>query len=194
MGNTLESRKPLETGLLKEELHKNWGWFLAWGIALIILGIIAIVISAFTTIAVVITLGILLIITGIVFIIDTFKFWHKWNAFFPTIIIALLYLITGIMLLTHPVLGAMSLTLLLATFYIILGIFRIISSMSLHQPRWGWVLASGIITLILGLLIVFHWPLWSLFIIGLFVGIDMIVIGWAYIMLAVAAQAHPRVS
>lgn len=195
MGYPLESRTLLDIGLLKEELRKNWVWFLAWGIALIVFGVIAISISAFTTLAVVITIGILIIISGIVFIIDAFKFWwRKWNGFFPVLIISLLYLVVGIMLLTHPVLGAMSLTLLLASFYIILGIFRIISSATLKLPRWGWGFTSGIISLILGILIVIHWPRWSLLIIGLFVGIDMIVSGWAYIMLALAARLHqPRI-
>jgi uncharacterized membrane protein HdeD (DUF308 family) len=191
MGNSRENRTLLDIGLLKEDLHKNWGWFLVWGIALIIFGVIAISIATFTSLALIITLGILIIISGVVFVIDTFKvWWHKWNGFFPTLIIAILYLVVGIMLLTHPVLGAMSLTLLLGSFYIILGIFRIISSVTLKLPRWGWVLVNGIITLILGLLIVAHWPMWSLFILGLFVGIDMVVTGWTYIMLAMAARMH----
>ncbi len=169
---------------------KNWGWFLIWGLLLLLLGIVAISAATFTTILSVIFLGFVLLISGIVIIIDTFSFWwHKWSGFVLHLILGVLYVVAGIMLIKSPILASVSLTLLLGVFYLTLGIFRIIYSLSVRAPRWGWSFFNAVISLLLGILIITSWPQSSLFIIGLFVGIDLIFTGWVYIMSALAARS-----
>lgn len=168
---------------------RNRALFTIIGIALIILGIIAIAVDVWTTLISVIFLGILLLIAGCVVIIDSFKYWrHKWSGFFLHLLIGILYLIAGLMLINNPLTGAITLTLLLGIFYVVLGILRILGSVSFLGPRWRWTLFSGIIALLLGILILAHWPQSSLFIIGLFVGIELIISGITYIMLAASAN------
>lgn len=168
---------------------KNWGYFLAWGIALIILGIVALYFTTATTLISVALIGVLLFISGVVVIVDTFQFWWgKWKGFIWHFLIGALYLIAGIILLSGPILGAMSLTLFLGSFFVIVGIFRIIYSIAVRMTKWGWNLVSGIISLVLGLMILSEWPGSSLFILGLFVGIDLLMIGWTYVMVALAAK------
>ena len=82
----------------------------------------------------------------------------------------------------------MQLTLVVALFLLISGLFRIVASLMLQFHDWGWVLLNGIVTLLLGLLIYKHWPADGLWVIGLFVGIDMIFNGWAWIMLSLGLR------
>lgn len=175
------------------KVGKHPGLFLLWGIIIVILGIIAISVSVFTTLVSVLFLGFLLIFGSLVMIFDTFKTWRKDHKHFILFLVfSLLYLIVGIMLVKHPLLAAVSITLILGIFYLIVGIFRIIGSIALHLPHWGWSLVSGIIALILGLLILMHWPASSLIVIGLFVGIDLLFLGWTYIILALTVRKQNK--
>ncbi len=171
------------------DFGKNWGFFLAWGVALVILGLLAIAFATFTTLVSIIFIGFLLLFSGILVIIDSFQFWRGRGAsFFIQFLMGLLYAIVGILFIENPKLGSMSLTLFLGILFIILGVFRIFYSLSFGLPRSGWVLFSGIITLILGILILAEWPVSGLFIIGLFVGIDLLFLGINYIMAALVAR------
>jgi uncharacterized membrane protein HdeD (DUF308 family) len=171
--------------------NKNWSLFLVWGILLVLLGAIAISTSVLTTIISMIFIGALLIVGGLVIMIDAFTFWrkHLWSTFTLHFIIGLLYFGAGIMLVDSPLAGSISLTLLLGLFYLIVGIFRIISSLSAKQPRWGWNFFSGVIAMLLGLMILESWPISGAFVIGLFVGIDLLFIGLVYVMGALQARA-----
>jgi uncharacterized membrane protein HdeD (DUF308 family) len=168
---------------------KNWAWFLIWGIALVVLGVIAISATLATTVISVIFLGFLLLIAGILMVVDACSFWwHKWGGFLLHLILGILYLFVGIMLVQSPILASISLTLFLGIFYFIIGLFRLIYSLTLRTPNWGWSLFNAVISLLLGILILTSWPQSGLFIIGLFVGIDLLFTGWAYIMVSLAGR------
>ncbi len=168
---------------------KNWRLFLLWGIALMILGCVAISTAAFTTMLSVVLLGFFIFFSGSIMALDTFTFWwNKWSGFFLHAILALLYIAAGLMLINNPVEGSISITFLLGIFYTVAGIFRIGFATSLQAPKWKWSFLNGIITLVLGILILNSWPDSSLFIIGLFVGIDLFFVGWVYVMGALAAH------
>lgn len=168
---------------------KHWGWFMLWGVAMAALGIFAISATALTTLITVIMLGVLLLVGGAVVIIDAFTFWRgKSKGFILHVLMGILYLLAGAILIKNPLEGSISITLFLGIFYIILGISRIAYSLSMRMLGWGWTLFNGMISLLLGILIIANWPASSLFIIGLFVGIDLVFCGWAYIMVALAAR------
>lgn len=168
---------------------KHWGWFLLWGIIILLLGMAAIVATTSATFLTVILLGMLIGIGGIVIIIDSFTFWwHQWSGFFLHLAMGILYLIVGSLLFTKPVAASVYLTLLLGVFYTLVGIFRISYSLLVRAPQWGWNLFNGIISLLIGFLIMASWPASSLYIIGLFVGIDLLFCGWAYIIAALAGR------
>lgn len=172
-----------------ESFKANWGWFLAWGILLVIAGILALIDAAFATLVSVFFLGILLLAGGIVGIINSFSFWWgKWRGFVLHFLLAILYIIAGVVLMHQPIAGAVWLTLLLGIFYLILGCSRIIYFSTVKALRWGWGLTNGIISLLIGILILFSWPSSSFYIIGLFIGIDLIFWGWSYIMSSLAAR------
>jgi uncharacterized membrane protein HdeD (DUF308 family) len=168
---------------------KNWFWFFLWGIALLILGIFAIGAATFTTLLSIVLLGFIILIGGIVIILDSFTFWRGRNGFLLHLLMGVLYIVVGCMLINSPLAGSISLTLLLGIFYLVLGLFRLYYSFSLRSPRWGWNFFNGLISALLGVFILMSWPESSLYIIGLFVGIDLLFCGWAYIMAALSAKA-----
>ena len=170
-----------------ETLRRNWGWFLLLGIGLILLGILAIGASTVTTLVSVIFLGSLLLIGGIFQII--YSFWaHRWSGFFLSLFVGILYTLLGASFLHHPEMGALTITLLMAVFFVLAGAFRIIYAAMMRFENWGWVVLSGVITLLLGILIWSQWPVSGLWVIGLFIGIDLLFYGWTWVVLSLAAR------
>lgn len=169
---------------------KNSGWFLIWGILLTVLGLAAISASTFTTLITVVALGFLLFISGCIMLLDTFTFWRgKSGSFLVHLIFALLYIAVGVILMNNPVEGSVSITFIIGIFYLIAGIFRLVFNTMIKMPRWGWGFFNGIISIMLGVLILANWPASSVFIIGLFVGIDLFFAGMFYIMASLAARS-----
>ena len=170
-----------------QEVGQHWGWFLALGIFMVIVGTLALGSSVAVTLFSMIFLGWLMILAGIVEAVHAF--WKKeWGGLFLHLLIGVLYIVVGFMVLANPAASALSLTLIMAIFFILMGIFRIIVAAAMRFPHWGWVLFNGIITFILGIIIWRQWPISGLWVIGLFIGIDLIISGWAWIMLSCAAR------
>lgn len=176
---------PLPTGF--HSIKENWGWFLALGIFLIILGTVGVASAVYTTFITIFFLGVLLAAGGIAKLI--YSFWaKKWSGFFLSLLVGILYLVAGGILLYKPVQSAAALTLLMGWMFIVSGLFKIIASLVHRFEQWGWVLFSGIISLVLGILVLAEWPEASVWIIGLFVGIDLIIYGWLCVLLSFAAK------
>ncbi len=151
------------------------------GIALIVLGTIALSSAFITTMATVMLFGALMVAAGIAQLVHAF-YTAEWKGFFGYTVLGILGAVVGWLMLTHPMIGAVSLTLLLATFFITSGLFKIASAL-MHEMEHRWLmLLSGAITLLLGILVFAQWPGSSLWIIGLFIAIDMIFTGWTYVM------------
>ncbi|MFZ5832226.1 MAG: HdeD family acid-resistance protein [Planctomycetota bacterium] len=171
-------------------LRNNWGWLLAFGIASVIVGMMAIGSACIATLAVVQVFAILILVGGIINLVGSF--WARgWGGFFLHLLVGVLYVVAGFLLWNHPAQAAIVYTLLLAMFFIVEGLFRIIGSIAMRFHNWGWVLLSGVITVVLGVLIWRQWPYSGIWVIGLFVGIDLIFNGWAWIMLALTAKNLP---
>ena len=170
-----------------EEFRRNANWFLALGIILIILGTVALGRSIFVTLASMVFLGWLLVIGGVIEAMQAF--WQRqWGGFFLHLLGGVLYVIVGLMVVVNPQVGALALTLLMALFFLIAGAFRIIGSLTMRFPEWRWVLLNGIVTFLLGLLIWKQWPSSAFWVIGLFIGIDLIFTGWSWVMLSLTAR------
>jgi uncharacterized membrane protein HdeD (DUF308 family) len=168
--------------------QKSGRKFVFIGIILLILGCIAVSAAVLTTLISLIFLGVVLMVGGLMMLFDSMAFWRRKHGFFVHTLISLLYVAAGVALVVNPIAAAIPLTLLLGIFYIIAGIFRVSFASGVQTPLWGWAWFNGIISLLIGVLIITSWPASSLFIIGLFVGIDLIFAGWAYVMLGVAGR------
>jgi len=179
-----------DPNLVIGDLPQKWGWLLALGIVFIILGTIGLGLSVAMTVVTILFFGVLLLIGGVMQVFEAFK--HKgWKSILGHVVIAALYLLVGIMLITEPVVGSMALTALLAAAFIITGLFRIVMGFQLkgYGLNWGWLVFAGVISLALGTMIFFQWPESALWFIGLMIAIEMIFHGWAYVMLALAVKS-----
>ena len=173
-----------------DAFSKSSGRFLLWGILLVILGLVAICAATMTTLISVIFLSFLFLVGGVVIIVDAFTFWwRKGGGFLLHLLLGVLYFAVGIMIMQSPILASVSITMLIGVFYLVIGIMRIIYSLSVRSPKWGWSFFNALISLILGVLILSSLPESGLFIIGLFVGIDLLFTGWTYIIASLAARA-----
>ncbi len=172
-----------------KQLKENWNWYLLLGICSVVFGTFAAIYSVTTTIFSMIYIGIFLIILGIFEIIQSFTL-SQWSNFFLHLFLGILYGVGGILIVSHPTINAISLTLLLAVFFIVSGIFKIVVPIFKKIPHKGWVIFNGILTLILGGLILYQWPLSGLWVIGLFVGLEAIFSGWSLIMLSLLAKKN----
>jgi uncharacterized membrane protein HdeD (DUF308 family) len=174
------------------ELKRNWGWFLGLGIVLVILGAIALGASVAMTIVSMVLLGWLLIIGGVLEGVHAFWRERAWGGFFIDLLTGILYVVVGFMILANPAETALALTLLIALFLMFSGLFRIVVALILRFPHWGWLILHGAVNLVLGIAIWRQWPLSGLWVIGLFVGIEMLFNGWSLVMLGLAAKKLPE--
>ena len=170
-----------------EEIRRGWGWLLALGIALVILGIAALSWSVFTTLVSVVFFGWLLLIGGVLSVVHAF-IRRRWGGFFIELFAGLLYFVVGLMIVGHPAASAIALTLLISVFLLVGGVFRILTALTVRFHHWTWMLLNGVISLLLGSMIWADWPVSGLWVIGLFIGIDMIFYGWSLIMLGIAVR------
>jgi uncharacterized membrane protein HdeD (DUF308 family) len=174
-----------------EGLRSAWGWLMALGILMIVLGVIAIGIPIAISVTMTIFLGILLLVAGVAQLAQGIAS-HQWGGFFIHLLGAVVYILFGLALLVNPEVGVRALTLLLAMYFIISGFIKIMMAIISHGARnWGWMLFSGIVSFILGALIWSQWPSNADWVIGLLVGIDLLFTGWGLVMLAIAARTMP---
>lgn len=171
-----------------EGLSQRWGWLLFLGIVMVILGTVAFFIMPAATIGTVLVLGWLLVISGVVELIQAFRERKSGNLFLH-LIGGVLGILVGLLVVTHPIAGALAWTLLFASFLTVIGIFRTVAAIRLKFPNWGWAVFDGAITLGLGILLWAEWPWSGLWFIGLAVGVSLVLRGWSYIMLALAVHS-----
>lgn len=171
-----------------DDVRHNWGWMFTAGCLMIILGAMAIAYSMIFTVVSVMFIGWLLIIGGILEGIHAFQ--HRESGhLFLWVLEALLAVVAGALLLRSPEVGALVVTLLLASYFVIAGIFRIVASLALRFPSWQWMLLNGVITLALGIVVWGGWPATGFWVLGLFVGVSLMFSGWARVMLALALKS-----
>jgi uncharacterized membrane protein HdeD (DUF308 family) len=173
-----------------DKLRGRSGWILAIGILLATLGTIAIFAGVAATVATVMVFGWLLLFAGLAQLFHAFS--HRdWHGFLLDLLLGVLYTVTGVLLLASPIGGAETLTLLMAAFFLVSGLFRLGAAFGGGLPHAGSVALSGAINVALGLLIYVQWPASGLWVIGLFVGIDLVFSGWSLVALGLALRRQP---
>ena len=180
---------------LAQSVREHWVLFLVEGIVLVVLGLLAIIIPPIATIAVTIFLGWLFLISGVVGLVTTFWARHA-PGFWWSLLSAVLAIAAGIVLLAWPVSGAFSLTYLLIVFFIFEGVVTIMYALEHKKDlsgRWGWMMTSGIIDLILAAIILAGLPGTAAWALGLLVGINMLFGGTALIAMAMHARSDASV-
>jgi uncharacterized membrane protein HdeD (DUF308 family) len=166
-----------------------WWLFLALGLVSVIVGFLAISSAFIATMASVVVFGVLLLIAGCTEVIHAVM-GRNGRGFALHLLAAALYLLVGLFILEHPVRAATVLTLVLAASFFVGGVLRIIMSVAVRFPAWPWVLFNGVVDLLLGIFIWSGWPESSLWVLGLFVGIDLVLHGWSWVILALSVRTY----
>jgi uncharacterized membrane protein HdeD (DUF308 family) len=165
---------------LLEPLRAKSGWIVALGVVYVIAGLVALGSIVFATVVTVFFVGIMMLVAGVAEVINAFQI-KTWGKFLNWLLTGVLYIVAGFVTFDNPLLAAAVLTLVLGFALIASGVMRIILGFNMKQGMpWLWVVLSGVVTLLLGLVIVAHWPVSGLYILGLFLGIDLVFagIGW----------------
>jgi uncharacterized membrane protein HdeD (DUF308 family) len=171
-------------------LRGHWRLFLFEGIALVVLGVAAVLLPQVATFAAEVLVGWLILISGIVGLINTFRMRHA-PGFLWSLLSALLGIVIGALLLWWPLTGTVSLTLVLSVFFVLEGVASIMFALEHKRElsgRWGWMLVSGVVDLLLAGVIILGLPGTATWAIGLLLGINMVFGGWALIAMALHAR------
>jgi uncharacterized membrane protein HdeD (DUF308 family) len=158
----------------------KWGWYLALGVFLVILGCIASGMAAATTILSTVLIGWILLVAGAGLAILSFLT-GRWSGFLLTMAAGILSIVAGTEILNYPASGAAVITLIIGTMLAVAGIFRSIGAASMQFPNWGWSLLSGIVTFVFGAALIKNWQGSGLWFLGLAVGVDLIFHGVSWI-------------
>jgi uncharacterized membrane protein HdeD (DUF308 family) len=177
----------------ESQIAKHWVWYLILGIALLLGGVVAIAFPFLSTIAAKRVLGWIFLFSGVVTVVHAFSA-GNWRGFLWNLLIGILYTVGGAYLLLSPIVGVVTLTMLVAAVFLADGVLEIIMAFRLRPHHsWGWVLASGVAALVAGFLIWSQLPSSATWVIGVLVGIKMIMAGWSFIALALGSHEHASV-
>lgn len=181
MTNASDILRNPQAGSETAPLRAKWGWIVALGVVYMLAGLVALGSVVMATVASVLVVGVMMIIAGVAEVISAFQI-KSWGKFLLWVLLGVLYIVGGFVAFENPLLAAALLTLILGASLVASGVMRIILAFSMkRETPWIWVLLSAVITLLLGLLILAHWPVSSLYILGLFLGIDLVMAGAAWI-------------
>lgn len=162
-----------------ETLHnmrRRWGWFLALGVLLILVGIWALVDSFAASVASIVLFGVVLIVGGLFQVLATFRARGAGHIIL-LLLLGLLEIIVGWVFIVQPGAGLMLVTMLLAVLFVFIGLFRVITALVYRYPQYGWAILSGVISFILGILLWVHWPVSALWFIGFVIGLNFLFAG-----------------
>lgn len=172
-----------------DAVRANWGWYVALGIAMLVLGFIALGDLLIATIASVWFFGILLIAGGIAEVVHAFQV-KTWGRMILFLIAGVLYAAAGVIAIIDPILASAVFSLMLGFMLIVVGVFRVLAGIEVRPAEgWGWLVAGGVMTAILGVLVTISWPGSALWVLGMFLGIDLVMQGVAWVMLGLQCRS-----
>lgn len=177
------------------EIRTKWGWFVALGVALLVLAAFAFGNVVIATLVSVVFIGSLMIVAGVAQIIHAFQV-QSWGGFFYWLLAGLLYGVAGVFAYMNPLLAAATLTLLLAAALIASGMLRVFLGFRFKpHSGWGWIVTSGVITLLAGIIFLIGWPANTLWLLGMVLAIDLAFQGASLIALGFTLKSptihHP---
>ncbi|WP_289298565.1 DUF308 domain-containing protein [uncultured Reyranella sp.] len=191
---TLSTNGPLPPNLAEglKVLRAKWGWIVALGVVFLIAGFIAVGGAVAATASAVMIIGIMMIMGGAAEIVAAFSV-KGWGKFAVWMLLGLLYVGAGFIAIMNPFAAATILTLLLGAALVAGGVLRIFIAFSMKAAGkpWGWIVVSGLVTLLLGAMIIAQWPASSFFVLGIFLGIDLIFIGSGWVTMGLALKNRP---
>jgi uncharacterized membrane protein HdeD (DUF308 family) len=176
-----------------DPVQRNSGWFIGLGVAFVVLGVFAMLLPFVAGLATTIALGWLIIVAGAV------EGYHavqnrRWGGWGWELVSALVQVVAGILVVAFPMLGKLALTLTLAVYFLAQGGLKIIRALQHRRVQGsGWLVFDGLLSLLLGVLILWHWPSAALWALGLFVGVSLLMGGSSMLLIGLGARPGARV-
>ncbi|MGL4497015.1 MAG: HdeD family acid-resistance protein [Beijerinckiaceae bacterium] len=165
-------------------LRRNWGWILASGLLLLAMGTFGIIATGLYSLLSTFMFGAMMLAGGAFMLVETLRH-GEWRDRIWPMLIALLYIVTGFVVFANPLSALVALTLFVAVALLISGALRLFLAFKLRPASaWVWMLIGGLVSLLLGAMIIYQWPLSGRWVLGTFLAIEMIFQGWANIALA----------
>ncbi|HXB78833.1 MAG TPA: HdeD family acid-resistance protein [Bradyrhizobium sp.] len=181
MTSSSDTLQDLRTGTDVAPLRAKWGWIVALGVVYVFAGFVALGSVVMATVASVLIVGVMMIVAGAAEIINAFQI-KSWGKFLIWALLGVLYIVAGFVTFENPLFAAVLLTLLLGASLVASGVVRLFLAFNMRREMpWIWVAFSAVITLLLGVLILARWPINSVYILGLFLGIDLVMAGAGWI-------------
>lgn len=188
MASDLEAASIIFRNAMREAFKRHATWYLIQGVLLIIAGMLAIIYPLISAVAVVVLTGWLLVASGVLQAISLLGARHVPH-FWLQLISAILAILIGFLFLRDTGQGLVTITLLLIVFFMIEGVSKIVFALTIRpMPQWGWVLASGIVGVVLSVLLLAFLPLTAVWLVGLMLGIQLISVGGAIANMALQAR------
>ncbi len=184
--------EPLRRYSLEEalaHLRRRWGWFIGFGALAALFGLAALALVGAATIVSVYLIALFIIVTGGAEIALGLES-HRWSNRLVLVLLGLLYIVAGAFALANPLTGAAAFTLLLGAALFATGLLRIYFGVKLPHGASAFVIVAGLVTTLLGLLILFGWPENSQFVLGLFLGLDLLFYGASWIGFGLFLRPH----
>jgi uncharacterized membrane protein HdeD (DUF308 family) len=178
------------------ELPLDWKWLLALGLFMLVTGTLGLGMSVVLTLVSMLFFGVLLLIAGILQMLQALQEKEKrWSGRAQQVFIAVLYMVTAGLIFWDPVAASQGMTVVLAALFSAIGLTRIIHAVRCQRRRWKWVLPVllGLINLALAAMILAAWPVSGLWVIGLFLSIELIMNGWFITLLALRVKKQQTV-
>jgi len=171
---------------VRERLHKQWGWFTAAGLCLVVFGALALLLAGLATLATVITFGALLFVAGVTQVVHAVATFKNKTAVCEAVIGAL-YLFAGSTLMMHPIFGALTITMVAGAVFVVAGIVKIVLANRYHEFGFTrYMTANGIVSILLGGVLLFSLPGSALWALGTFVGVNLVFDGCSWMALGLA--------
>ena len=191
---TMSTNSPLPPNLAEglKVLRAKWGWIVALGVVFLIAGFVALGSAVAATASAVMIVGIMMIMGGVAEIVAAFSV-KGWGKFVVWMLLGLLYVGAGVIAIGNPFAAATILTLMLGAALVAGGVLRIFLAFSMKSAGkpWGWVVLSCLVTLLLCIIIISKCPASSFFVLGIFLGIDLIFIGSGWVTMGLALKNRP---
>ncbi|HSI02430.1 MAG TPA: HdeD family acid-resistance protein [Reyranella sp.] len=190
--STSDNPAPHTLGEGIRALRAKWGWLVAFGVISMIAGVIALASVVMATASAVIIVGFMMLMAGAAELVAAFNA-KDWSHRILWLLLGALYVFAGLVCLQNPFEAATFLTLMLGIALIVGGLLRIFLATQMKQGTpWVWVVLSGIITFLLGVMIVAKWPASSFYVLGIFLGVDLLIMGSSWLSIGLALKRHAR--
>jgi uncharacterized membrane protein HdeD (DUF308 family) len=171
-----------------EKLKSSWGWVALLAVISIVGGLLALFNPFAATLAATLMAGWTFVILGVVQIIESFQL-RGWGGFLWALLFGVLTLLVGIALIANPLAGMVSLTLLVAVLFLVTGVIKIAYSFSLRPiSGWGWVLASGVLSLLIAVMIFSNFPWAAASVLGILLGVELLSNGILFLLVALGLR------